>query len=208
MRSILLTVLTVTGLLALATAAPQSVPPGHPQVAPPQLPSGHPQVQMPDQQAPRAVTANPADVESVEAVLDAYYESISGPKGQAREWDRFQSLFAPDARFITVKPTGGSEPPVSMTTDLYVTMNKNYFERGGYFESDINRSIDEYGRIAQVFSTFESRRAENESPYSRGVNSFQMIFDGQRWWITTLIWQLEHPEVGMIPPTYLPETSP
>ncbi len=40
-------------------------------------------------------TAKPSDVESVDAILKALYDVISGPAGQKRDWDRFRSLFLP-----------------------------------------------------------------------------------------------------------------
>ena len=46
--------------------------------------------------------ADPADVESVDAIVAAVYDVISGPAGQARDWDRWRSLFLPEARLIAV----------------------------------------------------------------------------------------------------------
>lgn len=202
MKTFLITTLTITGLIALAYGQGQQPPPGHPQVQP-QLPAGHPSVE------PPPFPADPKDVSSVGAVLDAYYASISGAKGQPRDWDRFQSLFVAEARFISLKPSGPEEArPFAMPTSQYVEFNKAYFERGGYYEWDIHREIDQYGGIAQVFSTYESRRAADEEPYARGINSFQLIFDGKRWWITTLSWQREEPGGEPIPAQYLPESSP
>ena len=49
-----------------------------------------------------------------------------------------------------------------------------------------------YGDIAQVFSTYESRHAEADAkPFQRGINSFQLLFDGHRWWVVTIYWQGE-----------------
>ena len=64
----------------------------------------------PQPQAPAAMqatttppAAKPADVASPDAILAAVYEVISGPAGQARDWDRFRSLYLPGARLV---PTG------------------------------------------------------------------------------------------------------
>ena len=45
----------------------------------------------------------PADVASVDAIVAALYDVISGDPGIERDWDRFRSLFYPGARMI---PTG------------------------------------------------------------------------------------------------------
>ena len=46
--------------------------------------------------------ANPADVASVDAIITAVYEAFSGSAGEERNWDRFRSLFIPEARLIAV----------------------------------------------------------------------------------------------------------
>ncbi len=40
--------------------------------------------------------AKKADVESVDSLMAALYDVISGPAGKARDWERFRSLFLPD----------------------------------------------------------------------------------------------------------------
>jgi len=48
---------------------------------------------------PAAVAAKPDDVKSMDAILAAVYDTISGPAG-GRDWDRLRSLFHADARLI------------------------------------------------------------------------------------------------------------
>jgi hypothetical protein len=47
--------------------------------------------------------ADPTDVESIDAIVTAAYDGISGPAGKKRDWDRERSLYFPGARLI---PTG------------------------------------------------------------------------------------------------------
>ena len=54
-------------------------------------------------QAAEPPAAKPADVASPDAILAACYDVISGPAGP-RDWDRFNSLFAPGARLIPIGP--------------------------------------------------------------------------------------------------------
>src|SRR6478672_9623729 len=51
--------------------------------------------------SPPAATA--ADVASMESIVAALCDVISGPAGKKRDWDRMRSLFIPGARLI---PTG------------------------------------------------------------------------------------------------------
>ena len=150
------------------------------------------------------VESDPADVASIEAIVDAYYESISAGKGQPRNWDRFRSLFMTGARFIVMRPGPERAEPMTLSPDAYIKTNKTYFDRGGYFENNIHLEVDSFGKIAQVFSTFVSRRSAEAEPYARGINSFQLVFDGQRWWIASVMWDHELPTTKPIPPHYLP----
>ena len=178
-----------------------------PNTAQPELPSGHPAVSMPEKpKAPEQ--ANPDDVQTIAGIIDAYYASVSGPKGQARDWSRFLSLFMPDARFIVARVVDGKSVPLALSPDEFISSNRTYFERGGYFEQDIHREVDTFGHIAQVFSTYASRRAqEDPEPYARGINSFQLIKTDGRWWITSIMWDHENQESNPIPPAYLPSDS-
>lgn len=184
----------------LLAASPNALP-----AEQPELPTGHPAVNTPAKAVAES-NADPADVQSVDSIIDAYYASVSGAKGVPRDWERFLSLFMPDARFIVSRNVNGVAIPLSLSPQEFIDSNKTYFEKGGYFEKDINREIDTFGHIAQVFSTYSSRRAlEDPQPYSRGINSFQLMNTGGRWWITTIMWETEQPVTNPIPAMYLPD---
>jgi hypothetical protein len=195
----------VVALVALPSAALQDVPPGHPPIAPPQLPPGHPPAQVP--QAPQAIPAErpapkPEDVRSIDAIVGAYYNSLSGPAGRPRNWDRFRSLFSPSADLTTIKVSPAGATWFVLTPERYVEINDRYLERGGYFETELNRVTESFGNMAHVFSTFASRRRTDQDPYVRGINSMQLMYDGSRWWITSITWEHETP-TNAVPPQYL-----
>src|SRR6266513_2414962 len=54
--------------------------------------------------------ANPLDVESIDAIISAAYDSISGPPGK-RDWNRERSLFIPGARLIPMAENAGETSP-------------------------------------------------------------------------------------------------
>ena len=158
----------------------------------------------PGQAAPIS-TARAEDVNSVESILAATYDVISGPAGKKRDWDRFRSLFYPGARLI---PTGKrpNETEVRarvLSPDDYVEHSAPFLEKEGFFERGVSNKIDHYANIAHVFSTYESRHAADDAkPFQRGINSFQLVNDGKRWWIMTIMWQGETPDTP-IPAEYL-----
>jgi hypothetical protein len=141
---------------------------------------------------PALPAARPADVASVDAIIAALYDVISGPAGQKREWDRFRSLFIAGARLIptAVAPDGTVRHRV-LTPDEYVTGNAPALETRGFFENEIGRVTETFGNITHVFSTYASRATPEGQPFARGINSIQLLNDGKRWWIVTVYWDQE-----------------
>lgn len=148
--------------------------------------------------------ARAEDVGSMDAILAALYDVISGPAGQPRDWDRMRSLFAPGARLIpTGKRPDGSSVMLVWTVDQYITTAGSQLEKEGFFEREIGRHTDRYGNVVQVFSSYDSRHAkDDEKPFARGINSIQLHHDGARWWIVSVFWEGESP-ANPIPPEYL-----
>ena len=148
--------------------------------------------------------ANPADVSSPDAIIAALYDVISGPAGQARDWNRFRSLFVPGARLIpTRRPSGASPRAVMLTADEYAQRAGAALTQNGFFEHEIGRSMDRFGSIAQVFSAYESKRTANDAKaFARGINSIQLFDDGTRWYVVTVYWDSERPD-NPIPEKYL-----
>jgi hypothetical protein len=154
--------------------------------------------------AATASAANPADVATLDSILAALYDVISGPAGQSRNWDRFRSLFIPGARLIpTGGPAGQPARATVLTPDDYVQRAGPGLERDGFFEREIGRTVDTFGRITQVFSAYDSKRTPSDAqPFQRGINSIQLLNDGTRWWIVTVYWDSERPD-SPIPARYL-----
>lgn len=150
----------------------------------------------------QSLAANPADVASVDAIMDAVYDVISGPAGAPRDWDRFLSLFIDGARLIPRSETAPGGVSVSSPNE-YVTRASANFAENGFFESEIHRTAEQYGDIVHAFSTYEARREENAEPFLRGINSFQLLYHDERWWIVTIYWQAETPD-NPLPEKYLP----
>ena len=158
---------------------------------------------------PTAPVARPADVASIESIIGALYAVISGPRGQSRDWDRFRSLFTSGARLIVAAPSPeGRVPSRSMTVEEYVVAADPFLKRDGFWEREIARRVERYGNVAHVFSTYESRMTTADSPpFSRGINSIQLVTNGERWWVVTILWDFERPG-NEIPAEYLPRGNP
>jgi hypothetical protein len=140
--------------------------------------------------------ARPADVASMSAIIEAVYNVISGPRGQPRDWDRMRSLFVPGARLISARTDkDGLTTAHVMSVEDYIRLGDPMLKKDGFFEREAHRTEERFGNIAQVFSTYESRHEADAKPFQRGINSFQLLFDGHRWWVVTIYWQGERPEL-------------
>lgn len=139
------------------------------------------------------VQARAADVESIDAIVAALYDVISGEAGKPRDWNRMRSLFAPEGRLMAVgKRPEGTVVMRTMTVEDYIGRNAKAFATTGFFEREAARTSEVFGQIAQVFSTYESRHAAGDAkPFQRGINSIQLVHDGKRWWIVNLVWRAE-----------------
>jgi hypothetical protein len=151
--------------------------------------------------------AKPADVATPDAIVAATYDVISGPAGK-RDWDRFRSLFLPGARMgAVVKGKDGSLSAKTFTPEEYITFGDAYFLKNGFFEREASRHADRYANIMQIFSTYESRHGiKDPTSFARGINSFQLFFDGKRWWVVDIFWQEETPDAP-IPEEFLPKAQ-
>jgi hypothetical protein len=141
--------------------------------------------------------ADPNDVASIDAIVTAAYDSISGPAGQKRDWGRERSLYYPGARIIpTARPASVSDlAPQILEMDGFIARVEPYFEEHGFYEKEIARCTERFGNIAHVWSTYESRHdPDDPEPFMRGINSIQLFYDGNRWWIVTIYWQQESTE--------------
>jgi hypothetical protein len=149
--------------------------------------------------------AKPEDVKSPEAIVAAVYNVISGGKGQARDWDRMRSLFIPDARLIPSSPSkDGHTDATFLTIDGYIARSNGRMTSTGFFERSIHNETQQFGDIVQIWSTYESRHnLDDPTPFARGINSFQLLKDGDRYWVVNIFWEAESP-TNPIPTKYLP----
>lgn len=148
--------------------------------------------------------ARPEDVASVDAIMRAVYDVISGPAGQRRDWDRMRSLFMPGARLIpTARTAAGPGVARVWSVEDYISIAGPGLEADGFVEWEIGRVQEEYGQIVHLMSAYDAkRRLDDPAPLARGVNSFQLFNDGTRWWVVTIYWQAETPDTP-IPARFL-----
>src|SRR5580704_12827103 len=154
---------------------------------------------------------NTSDVDTAEHLVASLYDVISGPAGKPRDWDRFRSLFLPDGRLgviradasATVNQPARKSDAFFLTPDMYVERDDPYFKSQGFFERSIANRIEEFGNLVHVWSTYESRHAADDpNPFTRGINSIQIIHAQGRYWVASIMWDDERPGLTL-PEKYL-----
>ena len=139
------------------------------------------------------VAARPADVESIEGIVTASYETISGGVGVPRDWARDRTLFDPNSRSVSVSVDrkSGAVRTEGMTEQEFADRSDELLVKTGFTEREIAHVIKRFGNVATVLSSYETN--DNSGQKSRGVNIFQLYFDGKRWWILSMVWDDERP---------------
>lgn len=151
----------------------------------------------------------PADAASPDAIVAALYACVTHAPDASPDFERMRGIFLPVGMLI---------PPKKPTEDIFTTLDVDQFaerfkksiatrkEKGdpmGFVEREASRRTDCFGNVCQIFSTYESRyAASDEKPFQRGINSIQIVKDGRRWWIASVIWDVERTD-NPIPAQYL-----
>lgn len=148
------------------------------------------------------------DVTSPEAIVAAAYESIQRAPGADFQWDRFESLFLPQATLIpNTEQTGGTFRMLS-PQEFVDWIDANTAIGGpndqGFVEESIRNIVHRYGDVAHVYSTYQKHFWDEDEILGRGINSFQLVHTDGRWWIASIVWD-EESGAGPIPSEYLPD---
>lgn len=135
-------------------------------------------------QAPSAPRLEP--VQSIDGIVKEVLKIVSGEKGEARDWETFRNLFLPTAHF-TVKSHDQSQEQSVRTVSLeeFIQMVSEGSNESSFQEYELGKTVDEYNGIAQVFQAYYSKDGEQQE---RGINSYQLVYSENRWWIANIIW--------------------
>lgn len=131
------------------------------------------------------------DVASVDAIISALYEVISGDPGAGRDWDRFRNLFKPETRLMpTRKSPQGELTLAALSPEDYVKLFESRVATG-FFERELHRTTEQYGTVTHVFSTYETKEKKDGPVTNRGINSIQLFNDGKRFYVINIFWCAE-----------------
>lgn len=139
-----------------------------------------------------------SDVETLDGIIAALYQVISGGVGEMRDWQRMRSLFIPEARIMAIFPK-----PDSSDFNLRILSLSDYIANSGprlievgFREQEIQRKTEQWGELAQVYSSYQALEDKTQT-VRRGINSLQLMHDGKRWWIISFLFEAERAQLPL-----------
>lgn len=141
----------------------------------------------------QSLAPRPEDVATIDGIIKAFYDVVSGPAGVPRQWQRDSTLYIPRVQFVAMSIEKGKPVAAVMDHGEFARRYEGAFVDRGFFERETKRVTQRFGNIVHVLSAYEYRATENGPVQGRGVNSIQLFWDGTRWWIASATWDDERP---------------
>ncbi len=142
------------------------------------------------------------DVATIDGIVKATYEVVSGEQGAKRNWERDRSLHHPAAIYAFQDSVEGKLQQVVIPVSDFHQETDTLVGTTGFYESEINREVRVFGNVAQVWSTYQTQFESNGPVMRRGINSIQLFCDQDRWWIISWTFDRERKQQPL-PTTFL-----
>lgn len=127
-------------------------------------------------------TARVEDVSTIDGIIKAYYEVVSGSKGESADLERDRTLHHPGA-WIAVANVDSIGNPIASIMNLEEFYGGNPPRQEAFWEWETDRVIKRSGNMVHVWSSYAASRTQGGEPFTSGVNSITLFYDGERWWI-------------------------
>ncbi|WP_276390714.1 hypothetical protein [Eudoraea chungangensis] len=128
-----------------------------------------------------------ADVVSIDAIITAYYDVVSGSSDDPWEFERDKNIHSKNA-FITRLDENGEADTHTLEAE-YIPIG--LAPKEDFYEKELKRKVSKYGNIAQVWSAFEIRTDPDVESKIKGLNSIQLHYENERWWIDSWTCEME-----------------
>lgn len=143
--------------------------------------------------AASAVVAAPVladDTADIDATINAVYDVISGPVGEARDFDAMRALFMDGAAMGAVGPgPEGNGRGRVITLDDYIERSGPWLVENGFVERPTRTDITQYGEIAYARSAYEGMNSATGEIFVTGVNFITLFKIDGEWKIASILWR-------------------
>jgi len=133
-------------------------------------------------------TPKPAPFSTAESVVTELYDLVSFEAGARPDWQKVRALFIDEA--VVVLRTAADKLTVfsvqGFVEDFQRFIERTDAEQKGFTERIVRMKPLVYGDIAHVLVLYEASLSGSTRPPTRGVDSFQLMRKGGRWWIVSI----------------------
>lgn len=145
--------------------------------------------------ATSAVIAAPAaadDSADIQTAIDALYAVISGPVGEARDFDAMREMFMEGAAMgaVAAGPEGDGAGRV-ITLEDYIDRSGPWLVENGFTERATRTEIEQWGEIAYARSAYEGVNGVTGDVFLIGVNYITLFKINGDWKIASILWRTE-----------------
>lgn len=134
------------------------------------------------------------DVSTIDGLMKAFYEVVSGEAGETRQWERDLSLHNPKAIYSYYSMINGESKQLTLSLKDFHKETDIMVLETPFYENEINREVKIFGNIANVWSTYETRLEKDGEVVRRGINSLQLFYANNKWEIISLVFDKETDE--------------
>ncbi len=135
-----------------------------------------------------------SDVQSIDAIINAYYEVVSGSGQDPWQFERDKYIHSENAVITRLDENGNAESHALEAEYIPIGLAP----REDFYEKELKREVSHYGNIAQVWSAFEIRTDPKVESNTRGLNSIQLHFENGRWWIDSWTCEMESDKNSLV----------
>lgn len=147
---------------------------------------------------PTTASAGAEDWATPEVLVHALYETRSADAGEARDLERYRALFLDGARLSVAMDSRIGTGIMGLSSEELFAQTEGAYVASGLHQTALVTRVEQYGLLASVMSSYEMRlRRSDEQPLMRGINHFQLLNDGERWWIVSNIGTMESPDAPL-----------
>jgi len=115
---------------------------------------------------------------------EAMYNTISAGPNKKRNWSSFRDLFFDNVEMLIAMQSSQFSGIIAADIEAIIAQTESAYGQTGFHEFETAKKVVQYGNMANVYSSFEVKlKTTDEKPLMSGLNHFQLLFDGDRWWI-------------------------
>jgi fructose-1,6-bisphosphatase len=128
------------------------------------------------------------DVQSIATIIDAYYDVVSGSSEDPWQFERDSYIHSKNAIITRLDENGNAESHALEAEYIPLALAP----KEDFYEKELKRTVSQFGNIAQVWSAFEIRTDPEIATIVRGLNSIQLRYENERWFIDSWTCEMEH----------------